>query len=227
MIEVKNISKTYRVGKESTTVVDHVNLTVQQGELLSIVGHSGSGKTTLLSLIGGLTRPNSGTVAIDGVDLWSISDGQLAELRNRKINFIYQFASLIPTLTALENVMLPTLFGHWQGDISGKAKELLAAVGLAAKMQNYPSQLSGGQQRRVAIARAFINDPSVVLADEPTGDLDEETEAEIFNFFIELNRQKNTTFIIVTHSSELAGKTRRQVRMKNGLLVNGREAGTE
>lgn len=223
MIEVKNISKTYRVGKESTTVVDHVNLTVQQGELLSIVGHSGSGKTTLLSLIGGLTRPNSGTVAIDGVDLWSISDGQLAELRNRKINFIYQFASLIPTLTALENVMLPTLFGHWQGDISGKAKELLAAVGLAAKMQNYPSQLSGGQQRRVAIARAFINDPSVVLADEPTGDLDEETEAEIFNFFIELNRQKNTTFIIVTHSSELAGKTKRQVRMKNGLLVDGRE----
>jgi putative ABC transport system ATP-binding protein/lipoprotein-releasing system ATP-binding protein len=227
MIEVKNISKAYRVGKESTTVVDNVNLTVQQGELLSIVGHSGSGKTTLLNLIGGLTRPNSGTVAIDGVDLWSISESRLAEFRNRKINFIYQFASLIPTLTALENVMLPTLFGDWQGDISGKAEELLAAVGLAGKMQNYPSQLSGGQQRRVAIARAFINDPSVVLADEPTGDLDEETEAEIFNFFIELNRQKNTTFIIVTHSSELAGKTRRQVRMKNGLLVNGREAGTE
>jgi len=219
MIEVKNISKNYRVGPEAMAVVNNVSLTISNGEMLAIVGHSGSGKTTLLSLIGGLTRPDAGTIVIDGTDLWALSDNRLAEFRNRKINFIYQFASLIPTLTALENVMLPTLFGHWQGDISRKAMDLLAAVGLAEKMKNYPSQLSGGQQRRVAIARAFINDPAVVLADEPTGDLDEETEAEIFRFFTKLNREKKISFIIVTHSSELAGKTKRQIRMNNGGLV--------
>lgn len=218
MIEVKQLTKSYKAGGQLIHAVDSVNLQIKKGELLSIVGHSGSGKTTLLSLMGGLTKPNSGTVNIDGTNLWQIKDSKLSEFRNRKINFIYQFASLIPTLTALENVMLPSAFGKWTGQTDLKALDLLEMVGLADKTDNYPSELSGGQQRRVAIARAFINDPDIILADEPTGDLDEETEAEIFQLFNRFNRERQTTFIIVTHSSELAGKTNRQVRMDHGKL---------
>lgn len=218
MIEVKGLTKSYKAGGQLIHAVDNVNMRVEKGELLSIVGHSGSGKTTLLSLMGGLTRPNSGTVNIDGVNLWDINDRKLSEFRNRKINFIYQFASLIPTLTALENVMLPSIFGKWSGKTDVKAMELLDMVGLADKVNNYPSELSGGQQRRVAIARAFVNDPDIILADEPTGDLDEETEEEIFQLINRFNRDKQTTFIIVTHSSDLAGKAGRQVRMDHGKL---------
>ncbi len=219
MIEVKNISKHYQAGGQAVHAVNDANLHIERGEFLSIVGHSGSGKTTLLSLMGGLTRPDSGTVVIDGVDLWSISDDELSGFRNRKINFIYQFASLIPTLTALENVMLPSAFGKWTGDTEQRARELLGLVGLSDKLNSYPSELSGGQQRRVAIARAFINEPEVVLADEPTGDLDEDTEAEIFNLFRRFNEEKKLTFVLVTHSRELAAKTRRQVRMTHGVLT--------
>ncbi|MBI5142047.1 MAG: ABC transporter ATP-binding protein [Nitrospirae bacterium] len=218
MIEIKGITKTYRAGSEIFKAVDNVSLSIGKGELMSIVGHSGSGKTTLLSLIGGLTRPDSGTVVIGGTDLWSISDDELSAFRNRRINFVFQFASLIPTLTALENVMLPTAFGKWDGNVAAKAEELLGMVGLGDKINNYPSQLSGGQQRRVAIARAFINDPEIVLADEPTGDLDEETEADIFQLFHRFNSEKGVTFIIVTHNKELAAKTRRQVRMVHGVM---------
>lgn len=221
MIEIKGITKTYKAGGEIFKAVDSVSLSINKGELMSIVGHSGSGKTTLLSLIGGLTRPDSGTVVIGGTDLWSISDDELSAFRNRRINFVFQFASLIPTLTALENVMLPTAFGKWDGNVAAKAEELLGMVGLGDKLNNYPSQLSGGQQRRVAIARAFINDPEIVLADEPTGDLDEETEADIFQLFHRFNSEKGVTFIIVTHNKELAAKTRRQVRMVHGVLGEG------
>jgi len=218
MIEVRNISKTYQAGGQSVHAVNSANLHIEKGEFLSIVGHSGSGKTTLLSLMGGLTRPDSGTVVIDGVDLWRIDDNELSGFRNRKINFIYQFASLIPTLTSLENVMLPSAFGNWSGNTEERARELLGLVGLSDKLNSYPSELSGGQQRRVAIARAFINEPEVLLADEPTGDLDEDTEGEIFDLFKRFNEEKGLTFVLVTHSRELAGRTKRQVRMTNGIL---------
>ncbi|RMG02144.1 MAG: ABC transporter ATP-binding protein, partial [Nitrospirae bacterium] len=182
MIEVLNLTKTYRIDSEVIKAVDNVSFTIGDGEFISILGHSGSGKTTLLSLIGGLTRPDSGTVRIDGTDIWQIPDDELALLRNRKINFIYQFSSLVPTLNVVENVLLPTAFSK---ERSGKeydfALELLEMVGIADKEKAYPAQLSGGQQRRAAIARAFVNNPSIILADEPTGDLDEETEAEIMS----------------------------------------------
>ncbi|HHN64260.1 MAG TPA: ABC transporter ATP-binding protein, partial [Nitrospirae bacterium] len=176
MIEVKDLTKTYKVGSDVIKAVDHVNLVVQDGEFISILGHSGSGKTTLLSLIGGLTKPDSGTVRIDGTDIWAISDNELSELRNRKINFIYQFASLIPTLNIIENVLVPTAFRPKDERVNyfDHAMELLEMVGIRDKAYSYPAQLSGGQQRRAAIARAFINNPEILLADEPTGDLDEE-----------------------------------------------------
>ncbi len=220
MIEVKDLTKTYKVGSDIIKAVDHVNLVVHDGEFISILGHSGSGKTTLLSLIGGLTKPDSGTVRIDGTDIWAISDNELSELRNRKINFIYQFASLIPTLNIIENVLVPTAFRPKDERVNyfDLAMELLEMVGIRDKAYSYPAQLSGGQQRRAAIARAFINNPEILLADEPTGDLDEETEAEIMKLFQRMNEEKGITFVIVTHSSELARQTRKQYRMSNGVL---------
>jgi ABC-type lipoprotein export system ATPase subunit len=218
MIEAKGLSKHYQDGDRVVKAVDQVDLAIAPGDFLSIVGHSGSGKTTLLSLLGGLTRPTSGTAEVDGVGLWSISDDELARLRNRRVSFIYQFASLIPTLTALENVMLPAVFASPPRDVRDKALELLSAVGLGEKIRAYPARLSGGQQRRVAIARSFINDPSIVLADEPTGDLDQETEAEMFDFFTEFNR-KQVAFVLVTHSLELAAKAATRLQMDHGRLT--------
>jgi putative ABC transport system ATP-binding protein/lipoprotein-releasing system ATP-binding protein len=219
MIEVRELTKTYKVGSDVIKAVDHVNLEVGKGEFISILGHSGSGKTTLLSLMGGLTRPDSGTVRIDGTDIWAISDDDLADLRNRKINFIYQFSSLVPTLNVIENVMLPTAFSRDRDEgYYDFAMELLDLVGIREKEHSYPAQLSGGQQRRAAIARAFINRPEIILADEPTGDLDEETEAEIMDLFRRMNGERGITFVIVTHSSDLASQTRKRYRMSNGVL---------
>ncbi|MCL7488992.1 MAG: ABC transporter ATP-binding protein [Desulfobulbaceae bacterium] len=218
MIKITSLTKIYRVGKEMFKAVDNVSLNIGAGEIVSIVGHSGSGKTTLLSLMGGLTAPDSGSVVVDGVNLWSIDDDQLAELRNSKMNFIYQFASLLPTLTALENVLLPTMFSRRKKDKKDAAR-LLDVVGLADKASAYPAELSGGQQRRVAIARAFINDPGIILADEPTGDLDEDTEAEIIGLFRHMNREQGITFVIVTHNTALAAATTRTYRMTGGRIV--------
>jgi putative ABC transport system ATP-binding protein/lipoprotein-releasing system ATP-binding protein len=218
MIEAINLSKTYQAGGQILAAADRVNVNVARGEMVAVVGHSGSGKTTLLSLLGGLTRPDSGQVLIDGVDIWSLADSALSELRNRKLGFIYQFASLIPTLSVLDNVCLPSTFGPGLDNLIGTAKELLAQVGLADKANFYPAQLSGGQQRRVAIARAFISAPAVILADEPTGDLDEETEREIINLFRRVNEEQATTFVIVTHNREIAAQTHRQLVMKDGVL---------
>jgi len=217
MIEVKNLIKSYRIDGQTFKAVDDVSLSVRKGDMTSIVGHSGSGKTTLLSLMGGLTKPNSGGITIDNEDILSMTDTALSEFRNRKISFIYQFGSLIPTLTVLENVLLPTVFGKHQ-DVVKYAHELLEIVGLESKIKAYPSQLSGGQQRRVAIARAFVSSPGLVLADEPTGDLDEETEAEVIRFFSSMNQQKGITFLVVTHSTELARKLGRQFKMHNGSI---------
>jgi len=218
MIEVKNVTKTYTISGQKLHAAIDVSFTVNNGEMISIVGHSGSGKTTLLSLIGGLTKPDAGDILVDNVNLWTMSDGSLCEFRNKKMSFIYQFASLIPTLTALENILLPTAFGDYADDVEQTALNLLETVGLADKNGFYPSQLSGGQQRRVAIARAFINSPEIVLADEPTGDLDEDTEREIVQLFKKMNTERNTTFVIVTHNSEIARQTSRQLRIKDGRL---------
>ena len=218
VIEVKDITKTYTIDGQVLKAVDNVSFQVRKGEMVSIMGHSGSGKTTLLSLIGGLTKPDAGQIMIGGINLWSLTDDSLSELRNQRINFIYQFSSLIPTLTTIENVILPTTFGGRGKDTDGYARELLGIVGLQDKMNSYPSHLSGGQQRRVAIARAFINRPEILLADEPTGDLDEETEKEVIALFHRMNEEKGITFVIVTHSKEIAGQAKRQFTMTNGIL---------
>ena len=217
-IEIKDLTKIYTIDGEAMKAVDSVSFAVNRGEMVSIIGHSGSGKTTLLSLIGGLTKPDSGQVIIDGVNLWSMTDDSLSEFRNKKINFIYQFSSLIPTLTTIENVLLPTAFGSHQNDADGYARELIGVVGLQDKIASYPSHLSGGQQRRVAIARAFINRPDIILADEPTGDLDEATEKEVIDLFHRMNEDKGITFIIVTHNKEIAAQAKRQFKMTNGIL---------
>ncbi len=216
MIALEGLSKTYRVSGQSIRAVQPVDLSIEQGEFVSITGHSGSGKSTLLSLIGGIARPDAGRVVIDGENIWDLDDGRRSQLRNERFGFVYQFASLIPTLTAAENVLLPTVFGG--KGAPGDARRLLNAVGLGDKAGRYPSELSGGEQQRVAIARAFINAPSVVLADEPTGDLDEETEADVMRFLQAVNRERNVTMIMVTHSSEIAVRAGRCLRMKHGVL---------
>jgi ABC-type lipoprotein export system ATPase subunit len=216
MIELKDLSKTYTVSDRIVNAVLPTTLSIEQGDFVSIVGHSGSGKSTLLSLIGGIAKPDKGAVVIDGTNIREYDDRKLSKLRNDKFGFVYQFASLIPTLTAKENVLLPTVFGEPKSDAD--AVQLLHQVGLGDKTDRYPSELSGGEQQRVAIARAFINSPQVILADEPTGDLDEETEAEIMAFFEKVNKEKKVTMIMVTHSSELALRAASRFRMKQGSL---------
>ncbi len=216
MIELKSLSKSYTVSGTIIKAVQQLDLAIQKGEFVSIVGHSGSGKSTLLSLIGGIARPDTGQVIIDSTDIRTYDDVRLSKLRNEKFGFVYQFASLIPTLTATENVLLPTLFGIRKPKTD--AVELLRLVGLGDKVDRYPSELSGGEQQRVAIARAFIYCPEIILADEPTGDLDEETEAEIMSFFELVNRERRVTMVMVTHSSEIAMKAGTRLRMKQGVL---------
>lgn len=222
MIVVRNLVKSYAADHVPVKAVDGVSFECQKGDYISVIGHSGSGKSTLLSLIGGLTRPDAGDIVIAGTNILSLDDAALSEFRNKKINFIFQFASLIPTLTALENVMLPASLGASRDkskrDVKHEAAALLGMVGLADKINAYPSQLSGGQQRRVAIARSFINNPEIILADEPTGDLDEKTEGEMIKIFRKMNREKGITFIIVTHSSSIAGQAKRVLKMHAGKL---------
>jgi ABC-type lipoprotein export system ATPase subunit len=216
MIELKGLSKTYTISGNVIRAVQPLDLIIQKGDFLSIVGHSGSGKSTFLSLIGGIARPDTGTVSLDGTNIWGYNDAGLSRLRNEKFGFIYQFASLMPTLNAAENVLLPTVFGRKR--TVDDAVRLLQQVGLGDKIQRYPSELSGGEQQRVAIARAFIHAPEIILADEPTGDLDEETEAEIMAFFEKINSEKKVTMIMVTHSSEIARRAVSRFRMKQGVL---------
>ena len=216
MIELKGLSKTYSLSGRTIKAVQPVDLRVPQGDFVSIVGHSGSGKSTFLSLVGGIARPDTGSVSIDDNNIWNYTDKERSRLRNEKFGFVYQFASLLPTLTAAENVLLPTVFGG--GKTRADAVQLLQLVGLGDKTDRYPSELSGGEQQRVAIARAFINSPEIILADEPTGDLDEETESEIMSFFEKTNKERNVTMIMVTHSSEIALRADKRFRMKQGVL---------
>jgi putative ABC transport system ATP-binding protein/lipoprotein-releasing system ATP-binding protein len=218
---VEDVSKSFRLNGTPIQAVDRVSFEVGRGEFVSITGHSGSGKTTLLSILGGLSRPTAGRVLLDGADVYSLGSDQLSEYRCERIGFVFQFASLLPALTALENLLLPGRFRSRRGTAAEEeaaAVELLGLVGLADKSGALPSQLSGGQQRRVAIARAFMNHPELVLADEPTGDLDEETEADVMKVFRMMNERSGTTFLMVTHNTDLARQARRRMRMDRGSM---------
>jgi ABC-type lipoprotein export system ATPase subunit len=221
ILTVKDVWKVYDIGEQRIEAVKSVNLEIEERSFVSIVGHSGSGKTTLLSIIGGLTEPSQGSVVMDGTEVWKLKDKGLSALRNEKIGFIFQFASLIPTLRVIDNVALPVIFtkGNKKG-VYERAEEVLTTLGLSSKLNSFPSELSGGQQRRVAIARAFTNRPSIILADEPTGDLDAQSESEVMDFFSEINEKEQTTFVLVTHNLDLAGMTDRTFRMRDGMLVN-------
>lgn len=222
LLVLDNITKVYEVVGETIHAVGGVSLAVEKGEFISIVGHSGSGKTTLLSIIGGLCRPTSGSILYHDSDIGALDSDGLAKYRAERIGFMFQFASLLPVLTAKENLMLPLLFQGTRDrsandDGERKAEELLRRVGLSDKINSYPAQLSGGQQRRVAIARAFMNDPEIILADEPTGDLDEQTEEDMMRFFQAMNREQGVTFIMVTHNTDLARRASRQFSMTHGV----------
>lgn len=220
VIVIKDLWKVYDVGGQRIEALRSANLEIEKGSFISIVGHSGSGKTTLLSIIGGLTEPSKGTVYINDTDIWKLSDSSLSAVRNERFGFIFQFASLIPTLRAIDNVALPVIFKKHgnRKEIYSYAEEILSAMGMSDKMNSFPSELSGGQQRRVAIARAFINKPSIIIADEPTGDLDTETESEVMDFFSDANEKEQITFLLVTHSLELAAMTDKVYKMKDGVL---------
>lgn len=218
---VEKVIKDFSVGGTPLQAVRSASFKVERGEFVSIIGHSGSGKTTLLSVLGGISKPSSGRVLFNGMDIYSLDSDMLSEYRCEKIGFVFQFASLLPMLTAKENLLLPVCFHTAKLPVDKaeeRALELLNLVGLSDKADAYPSQISGGQQRRIAIARAFMNEPEIILADEPTGDLDEETEAEVIKFFMAMNEKKMITFLLVTHNTELAGQTRRQMRMYNGSI---------
>ena len=224
MITLVDVNKEYPLGKgSSVTAVRGVNLEINQGEFVIIVGRSGSGKTTLLNLSAGLTRPSSGKVMLDGTDLWSLSDKQQSFLRCQKIGFIFQFPSLLPTLTVHENVILPTVFGTKRETAHNlsRADQLLHQVGLGDKLVAYPRQLSAGQQQRVVIARALMNQPEVILADEPTSNLDEKTELEIMDLFRDLHLSLAITVVMVTHTRQLVSYGTRAVEMAEGQIVNG------
>lgn len=219
VVKTLNLRKEYVTGKEVCIALRGVSLTVKRGELVSIVGPSGSGKSTLLNLLGALDRPTSGKVFIDGVDIYKLSDRELAELRNRKIGFVFQAFNLIPRLTALDNVQLPLLIQNVESEERKKrAINMLKAVGLGDKLYRKPSELSGGEQQRVAIARALVTNPSIILGDEITGNLDSKTTQEIVELLHELNKKFNTTFIIVTHNMEVANQTHRIIRLRDGLI---------
>ena len=216
MIEVRNIKKSFG----ELEVLHGVSLTVADGEIVSIVGASGAGKTTLLQIVGSLMAADEGEVVIDGVSLASLSDDALSEFRNKHIGFIFQSYHLLPEFSAVENVMMPMLIaGEKRKDAETRARELLAMVAMSHRAEHKPSALSGGEQQRVAIARALANKPAVVLADEPTGNLDSETRAEIQRLFFELRERTGQTFVIVTHDGALADGSDRKIIMKDGEII--------
>jgi len=219
ILEVKNLTKTYPSGGKSLTVLDHVTFTIHKGASCAIVGPSGSGKTTLLGLCAGLDRSSEGSVILNGITLDNLSEDERAAVRNQNVGFIFQSFNLMPTLTALENVMIPLELRKEQ-NIRQRAIDLLQKVGLGNRYNHYPAQLSGGEQQRVSIARAFSNGPKILFADEPTGNLDGETGATIQDLIFDLNKALGTTLILVTHDMELAGKSDRIIKMKGGRIVS-------
>jgi putative ABC transport system ATP-binding protein len=219
ILSVSNLSKTYPASGKSLSVLNDVTFNIQEGSTVSIVGPSGSGKTTLLGLCAGLDRASSGSVIINGIKLDQLNEDERARIRNQYVGFIFQNFQLLPTLTALENVMVP-LELRGEKNVKDRAMVLLEKVGLAARGHHYPSQLSGGEQQRVSLARAFSNSPKILFADEPTGNLDTETGDKVENLLFDLNRDAGTTLILVTHDLELASRTSRIIRLKGGMILN-------
>lgn len=216
MIEVKNIIKRYG----NLEVLKGVSVTIGDGEIVSIVGPSGAGKTTLLQIIGTLDKPDSGSVLFDGTDVLALKDKELARFRNRNIGFVFQFHQLLPEFTTLENVAMPALIGgEKRSEAFARAKELLSYMNLSDRFEHKPAQLSGGERQRVAVARALINKPAVILADEPSGSLDTQNKQELHKLFFTLRDEMKQTFVIVTHDESLAGDTDRVLHMRDGLIV--------
>jgi putative ABC transport system ATP-binding protein len=219
ILHLHQVGKVYRSGNRDLKVLDDVNFSVEAGSTLSIVGPSGSGKTTLLGLCAGLDRASSGQVELSGIHLNGLNEDQLADIRNRYVGFIFQNFQLMPTLTALENVMVP-LELRGEKNVRNRAMDLLDKVGLADRGHHYPTQLSGGEQQRVSLARAFSNQPQILFADEPTGNLDAETSVKVEKLLFDLNTEAGTTLILVTHNLELAAKTQRIIRIKGGKILS-------
>ncbi|OIQ40554.1 MAG: ABC transporter [Bacteroidetes bacterium MedPE-SWsnd-G1] len=224
ILKINGLEKTYKSGSKTITVLQDISFEVEQGETFAIIGPSGSGKTTLLGLCAGLDYPGEGTVKLCGQQLQDLNEDERASLRNEHVGFIFQNFQLLPTLTALENVMVPL---ELQGDKNAKdvSLELLEKVGLKDRVDHYPSQLSGGEQQRVALARAFSNKPNILFADEPTGNLDEETGEKVIQLLFELNKEAGTTLIIISHDLELANKTQRILRLKGGKILSNEKTG--
>ncbi len=218
MIEIEDITKTYRIGDETIHALDQVSLTVEDGALVAVTGSSGSGKSTLLNILGCLDRSDSGRYVLATEDVSQLPDNRLAEIRNKHIGFIFQTFNLLPRMTALENVELPLLYAGYS-DAKQLAKNALQTVGLADRIHHEPNQLSGGQRQRVAIARAIVTHPDIILADEPTGNLDSATSEEILSLLIELNEQ-GRTILIVTHEPDIAKRCPKEISMRDGRIVD-------
>jgi len=219
ILNLQQVSKTFKSGNRDLTVLDNVSFSVDKGATLSIVGPSGSGKTTLLGLCAGLDRSSSGNVILQNNNLENMNEDQLAAIRNKYIGFIFQNFQWMPTLTAIENVMVP-LELRGEKKVRPRAMELLEKVGIADRSHHYPAQLSGGEQQRVSIARAFSNKPSILFADEPTGNLDAETSEKIVNLIFDLNKEAGTTLVLVTHDADLAARTQRIIHLKGGKIIS-------
>jgi putative ABC transport system ATP-binding protein len=222
MIELRGVSKTVPSGSGTLTILHPLDLAIESGRVMAITGPSGSGKSTLLGLLAGLDAPSTGSVVLDGVDITALDEDALARLRGLRIGFVFQFFHLLPSLTALENVRVPMEIAGVR-DPLGRARELLAEVGLAERAHHYPSQLSGGEQQRVAIARALANDPPILLADEPTGNLDTTTGRQIIDLLMNINRTRETTLVLVTHDPELAGVAGVTIALRDGRVVGRTE----
>lgn len=219
ILKVDKLSKTYSSGIKELTVLNDINFELNAGDKFSIVGSSGSGKTTLLGLCAGLDKATTGTVHLNGVELGAMNEDERAAIRNQYVGFVFQNFQLLPTLTAIENVMVPMEL-RGERKVYDRAMHLLDRVGLADRFDHYPTQLSGGEQQRISIARAFSNAPKILFADEPTGNLDEETSQKIENLLFDLNKENGTTLVMVTHDMELALKTDRILRLKGGKIVD-------
>lgn len=215
MIELRNITKSFG----TLQVLKGIDLDIQQGEIVSIVGPSGAGKTTLLQIMGTLDRPDTGTVFIDGTDVSQLSQSKLSRFRNQKIGFVFQFHQLLPEFTALENIMIPAFIGGMgKSEARRRAEELLSFMNLADRAQHKPNELSGGEKQRVAVARALVNHPAVVMADEPSGSLDTQNKQELHQLFFDLRERMGQTFVIVTHDEQLANLTDRTIHMRDGQI---------